>query len=85
MVLVGFWRHKRLDEIHVTVNSITDYLLPDYSVEEHIKFNDHPLQMVGFISFFFSHKKSIFLFEYVLNFTDDVGSPNNLPVFFGIH
>lgn len=74
----------RLDVFDILLNAFIDDLLSDYCVEEHIKLNDHSLEVIFLISIFFCHEEPILFFQNVLDFADNVRSPDNLPVFLRI-
>ena len=84
MVFIWFWRHKRLNEVYITVNSLSNDLLSHNSVEKNVKLDNDLLKIIWFIGLFLSDEESILFLQNVLNFTDDMGPPNNLPVLFWV-
>ena len=73
-----------LDVFYVFFNAFSNDFFSDDCVEEYIELDDNFLQVVLLIGVLFSHEKPIFLFKDVLDLTDDMGSPYDLPVFLGV-
>jgi hypothetical protein len=84
MVFIGLWRHEGLDKADVAFNTFADDLFSDNGVKENVKLNDHFFQMVRFVGLLFSDEESVIFFQNVLDFTDDMRPPDNLPVFFRV-
>lgn len=66
---------------NIFVNAFIDDLISHNCVEEHIEFYNDSFKVIFLIGILFSDEKSVFLLEYVLDFTDYMRSPDYLPVF----
>ena len=82
LILLG--DHKASHEIQIVANGLINHFFTNNRIKKDIKFDDDPFQGIIFIGIFFSHKKSIFFFEDMLDFTDNMRPPNNFPILVGI-
>jgi hypothetical protein len=84
VMLSSSWRDVRSDVFNILFDAFTNDLFTDNCVEEDIELNYNPLEVVLFVGVLLGHEEPILFLEDVLNLTNDVGSPNDLPVLFGV-
>jgi hypothetical protein len=84
VVLALLGRDVGFDEPEVLLDGLIHHLLSDNVVEEHVELDDDAFEGATLIGCFLGHKETVLFFEDMLYFTNNMRSPNNLPVFVGI-
>lgn len=79
--LTLFWWNIRFNKLQILLYGFVDHLLSNDVVEKNVKFYYDSFEWIILISTFFSHKESVFFLKNMLNLTDNVRPPYDLPVF----
>lgn len=65
-------RHVRSNIPNILLYALSDDLLPDNSIEQHIELHNNFLEVVMIISVFLCYEEAVFLLQDVLDLADDV-------------
>lgn len=70
--------------LDVLLNAFPNDLLPYNCIEEDVELDDDLLEVVLLIGILLSHEEAVLLLQDVLDLTDDMGPPDDFPIFLGV-